>query len=86
MMLPAPEQRPDNGLEVAMDECLATLTEREKRVIEARFYEAQTLDDVANEFQLGKESVRQIEAKALRKLRHQTQIRTLGRFAGAFSA
>jgi len=86
MMLPAPEQRLDNGLEVAMDECLATLTEREKRVIEARFYEARTLDDIANEFQLGKERIRQIEAKAMRKLRNPNRIRKLGGFAGAFSA
>ena len=89
MMLPVPEQRPDNGLEVAMDECLATLTERERRVIEARFFDARTRDDVAVELRFGKsgrERVRQIEAKALRKLRQPTRIRTLEGFAGAFHA
>jgi RNA polymerase sigma factor (sigma-70 family) len=89
MMLAAPEQRPDNGLEVAMDECLASLTEREKRVIEARFYEERTLNDVADELGFRKndgESVRQIEVKALRKLRHPKRIRMLERFAGAFFA
>lgn len=87
MMLPAPEQRSDNGLEAAIDECLETLTEREKRVLEARFYESKTLEDVAKEFGLvSRDRIRQIEAKALRKLHHPTRIRNLERFAGAFSA
>lgn len=89
LMLPAPEQALRTDLSNAMGECLDTLTEREKRVIEARFYENRTLDNVANELRFkkgGGERVRQIESRALRKLRHPSRIRKLEVFAGAFSA
>ena len=89
MMLPSPEQDPYNGLKVVMGECLETLTEREKYVLEERFYQSRTLNDVANDSQFGKggrERVRQIEARALRKIRHPMSIRTLEPFAGAFLA
>jgi RNA polymerase sigma factor (sigma-70 family) len=56
-----------------LSEQLETLTPREKKIIEARFgmdKEAVTLEDVAKHFNITRERVRQIEAKALRKLRH----------------
>lgn len=49
---------------------LETLTERERRVIYCRFYKQLTLEQTAENFTVAKERIRQIEAKALRKLRH----------------
>lgn len=45
------------------------LTERERRVISYRFYDRMTLDEVGQVFNVGKERIRQVEAKALRKIR-----------------
>lgn len=45
------------------------LTEREKRVISYRFFDLMTLDEVGQVFNVGKERIRQVEAKALRKIR-----------------
>ena len=56
-----------------LHEVLETLTEREQRVLELRYGlkggEAKTLEEVGNAFNVTRERVRQIEAKALRKLR-----------------
>ena len=82
MKLPAPEQQSGDGLDTVMDECLATLTERERQVIEARFYEYRTLDEVGGQYRVGRERVRQIEAKALRKLRSFTRMEKLRQFSG----
>ncbi len=53
---------------------LATLSEREQRVLELRFGlvgdRPRTLEEVGREFRLTRERIRQIEAKALAKLRH----------------
>ena len=53
---------------------LDTLTDREKKVLKLRFGlddgRARTLEEVGKEFQVTRERIRQIEAKALRKLRH----------------
>jgi RNA polymerase primary sigma factor len=57
-----------------LDELLAGLTAREERVLRMRFGmldgRARTLEEVGNEFQVTRERIRQIEVKALRKLRH----------------
>ena len=62
-------------------EVLDTLTEREKKVLTLRFGledgRARTLEEVGKEFKVTRERIRQIEAKALRKLRHPSRSRKL---------
>ena len=62
-------------------EVLDTLTEREKKVLALRFGledgRARTLEEVGKEFNVTRERIRQIEAKALRKLRHPSRSRKL---------
>lgn len=62
-------------------EVLATLTEREQKVLRLRFGlddgRARTLEEVGKEFDVTRERIRQIEAKALRKLRHPSRSRKL---------
>jgi len=63
---------------------LDTLTERERAVLEQRFglvdgY-SRTLEEVGRQFQVTRERIRQIEAKALRKMRHPTRLRQLEGF------
>ena len=59
-------------------EVLSTLTDREQKVLRLRFGlddgRARTLEEVGKEFNVTRERIRQIEAKALRKLRHPSQI------------
>ena len=63
---------------------LATLPERESRLLQLRFGlvddRSRTLEEVGREFGLTRERIRQIEAKALRKLRHPTRARKLKDF------
>ncbi|MBM3251431.1 MAG: sigma-70 family RNA polymerase sigma factor, partial [Candidatus Omnitrophica bacterium] len=63
---------------------LDSLTDREKRILNLRFGitdgSARTLEEVGNTFKVTRERVRQIEAKALRKLRHPTRSRRLKTF------
>jgi RNA polymerase primary sigma factor len=66
---------------------LGSLTERERKVLELRFgfgdgY-ARTLEEVGRQFRVTRERIRQIEAKALRKMRHPTRIRHLHGFLDA---
>ena len=67
-----------------MDDVLGTLTEREKNVLRLRFGIGdgypRTLEEVGEMFHVTRERVRQIEAKALRKLRHPTRSRRLRTF------
>jgi RNA polymerase primary sigma factor len=63
---------------------LSTLTDRERKVLEMRFglmdgYE-HTLEEVGGKYQVTRERIRQIEAKALRKLRHPTRVKHLKGF------
>ncbi len=62
-------------------EVLNTLTDREQKVLRLRFGlddgRARTLEEVGKEFQVTRERIRQIEAKALRKLRHPSRSRKL---------
>ena len=63
---------------------LDTLTQREREVLEQRFGLVdgccRTLEEVGDQFQVTRERIRQIEAKALRKMRHPTRIRQLEGF------
>jgi RNA polymerase primary sigma factor len=71
-------------LKEQMDDVLDTLTEREKKVLRLRFGIGdgypRTLEEVGAVFKVTRERVRQIEAKALRKLRHPTRSRKLKSF------
>ena len=71
-------------LKEKMKEVLDTLTERERKVLFLRFgledgY-SRTLEEVGKVFQVTRERIRQIEAKALRKMRHPTRLRQLNGF------
>jgi len=63
---------------------MASLTERERNVIKLRFGlddgKTRTLEEVGKEFNVTRERIRQIEAKALRKLRHPSRSRKLKDF------
>ena len=64
-----------------LGDVLSSLTERERKVLELRFglgdgY-SRTLEEVGKQFKVTRERIRQIEAKALRKMRHPTRIRQL---------
>ena len=67
-----------------LDEVLDTLTPREKKVLELRFGmtdgRTRTLEEVGKEFNVTRERIRQIEAKALRKLRHPSRSKKLKDF------
>jgi RNA polymerase primary sigma factor len=67
-----------------LGDVLCSLTERERKVLELRFglgdgY-SRTLEEVGKQFKVTRERIRQIEAKALRKMRHPTRIRHLQGF------
>jgi RNA polymerase primary sigma factor len=67
-----------------LSDVLTSLTERERKVLELRFglgdgY-SRTLEEVGKQFKVTRERIRQIEAKALRKMRHPTRIRQLQGF------
>jgi RNA polymerase primary sigma factor len=67
-----------------LQDVLCSLTERERKVLELRFglgdgY-SRTLEEVGKQFKVTRERIRQIEAKALRKMRHPTRIRQLQGF------
>ncbi len=68
-------------LKEQLQEVLGTLTEREQKVLTLRFGledgRARTLEEVGKEFNVTRERIRQIEAKALRKLRHPSRSRKL---------
>jgi RNA polymerase primary sigma factor len=73
------------NLRVITDEVLATLTPREEKVIKMRFGlgatgSEHTLEEVGQHFAVTRERIRQIEAKALRKLRHPSRSRRLKAF------
>jgi RNA polymerase primary sigma factor len=67
-----------------LGDVLCSLTERERQVLELRFGLgdgcARTLEEVGQQFRVTRERIRQIEAKALRKMRHPTRIRQLHGF------
>lgn len=68
----------------ALDETLETLTDREERVLRLRYGliggKAHTLEEVGREFGVTRERIRQIEAKAMRKLRHPSRQEKLREF------
>ncbi len=73
-----------NLLKDKLGDVLCSLTERERQVLELRFGLgdgfSRTLEEVGRQFHVTRERIRQIEAKALRKMRHPTRIRQLHGF------
>ena len=67
-----------------LGDVLSSLTQRERRVLELRFGIgdgcARTLEEVGRQFCVTRERIRQIEAKALRKMRHPTRLKQLHGF------
>ncbi|MBO4591466.1 MAG: RNA polymerase sigma factor RpoD [Eubacterium sp.] len=83
--VPAPSEAAASMiLKEQLVEVLGTLTEREQKVLRLRFGlddgRARTLEEVGKEFSVTRERIRQIEAKALRKLRHPSRSRKLKEF------
>ena len=82
---PAPENIASTAmLQTHLEEVLHTLTPREEKVLRLRFGlddgKTRTLEDVGKEFNVTRERIRQIEAKALRKLRHPSRSKRLKDF------
>ena len=82
---PAPQDAASHTLlKEQLAEVLATLTPREEKVLKLRFGledgRARTLEEVGEEFNVTRERIRQIEAKALRKLRHPSRSKKLKDF------
>jgi len=79
--LPPSDAATKQLLKEQIDEVLGTLTPREQRVLQLRFGledgRSRTLEEVGKEFGVTRERIRQIEAKALRKLRHPSRSRRL---------
>jgi RNA polymerase primary sigma factor len=73
-----------HSLEETTRKVLATLTPREERVLRMRFgigeHSDHTLEEVGQDFEVTRERIRQIEAKALRKLRHPSRSKRLSSF------
>jgi RNA polymerase primary sigma factor len=79
---PAPADEASHALlKEQLQEVLSTLTPREAKVLKLRFGledgKSRTLEEVGSEFQVTRERIRQIEAKALRKLRHPSRSKKL---------
>lgn len=82
---PAPAEAASHTLlREQLGEVLSTLTEREEKVLRLRFGledgRSRTLEEVGKEFSVTRERIRQIEAKALRKLRHPSRSKKLKDF------
>jgi len=75
------EQATRELLKIHLDEVLDSLSPREKRVLQLRFGledgKQRTLEEVGKEFGVTRERIRQIEAKAIRKLKHPTRAKKL---------
>ncbi|MBI4827829.1 MAG: RNA polymerase sigma factor RpoD, partial [Nitrospinae bacterium] len=73
-----------SGLKEKTAQVLATLVSREERVVRKRFGigmdSEHTLEEVGQDFEVTRERIRQIEAKALRKLRHPSRSKKLRSF------
>lgn len=76
----------ESSMQIEINKQLKTLNEREQKILEMRFglnnEKQHTLEEVGNYFGLTRERIRQIESKALRKLRHPNRSRHLRDFAG----
>jgi RNA polymerase primary sigma factor len=88
-ILPSPPETViHQSLKEHIEEALKTLTDREARVLRMRFGlgdgNEHTLEEVGQQFKVTRERIRQIEAKALRKLKHPTRSKKLRSFTNSF--
>ena len=65
----------------AITQVLSTLTPREERVIRERFFNNKTLEEIGQTFSVTRDRIRQIEAKALRKMKHPSRSEILKKVA-----
>lgn len=80
-LLPSPEDEYEKKeLKAKLVNSLKTLTEKEEKVLKMRYFEDLTLREVANMLRLSVERIRQIESKAIRKLKHPSRSRELKSF------
>ncbi len=74
----------DESLKTALDDILSTLTESEREILRMRYglngYEPMSLQQIGDKFNLSKERIRQIEKKAIRRLRHPSRSQKLKSF------
>lgn len=74
----------DESLKNALDDILSTLTESEREILRMRYglnsYEPMSLQQIGDKFNLSKERIRQIEKKAIRRLRHPSRSQKLKSF------
>jgi RNA polymerase primary sigma factor len=74
----------DESLKNALDDILSTLTESEREILRMRYglngYEPMSLQQIGDKFHLSKERIRQIEKKAIRRLRHPSRSQKLKSF------
>ena len=71
----------DFEIKNAITQVLSTLTPREERVIRERFFNNKTLEEVGQTFSVTRDRIRQIEAKALRKMKHPSRSEILKKVA-----
>lgn len=77
MMLPAPESTRDPELEALLERGMEDLSEKERRIIEGRYFDGKSHEDLGREFQCTRSSISAVEAQALRKLRKPRHLRRL---------
>lgn len=83
LTLPDPEKElEDAHLPIVVGKMVESLTPREKEFIELRFKEDMLLYEIAEHFNVSRERARQIEAKALHKLRHPSRIDLVYKYLG----
>lgn len=80
-VLPADARHDDAEKRRMIQATLETLSPREQHVVRRRVWDESTYRDIADELHVGPERVRQIEMKALRKLRHPSRLKLLREFA-----
>ena len=82
--MPTTETPRDNveliWLREAILEVVSTLSDREKTVIMSRFFDEETLGEIADRWNVSSQKIKQIEAKALRKLKHPSRTKVLCHF------
>ncbi|GDX11230.1 hypothetical protein LBMAG57_30020 [Verrucomicrobiota bacterium] len=77
LRLEAPQPEDTSEIDCALDGVLADLTSREQGILKERYWNRKTLEQVGDQFRICGNRVREIEARALRKLRHPLRIKKL---------